>query len=490
MVKSFTRKIKPLEILTEEQLKEVHKGILDILENTGVRVEHDRGLKLFSDNGCNVDFEKKRVKIPSYLVETCLRKVPSNFTVRARDSKNDVRIGGNTLYFSTSVGLKTIDLNTWESRRATLKEHNDAMKVVDALDNMHVVLGWELYMDMDQVPSCMAALEGLASAVRNSTKVHTINYLGGKFAIEMAKVVGIDLLACVDASPPLTIYGDPCEALFNFVEAGFPVQTYNAPVMGGTSPATIAGSTMSDIAGIISVVVLVQLIKPGIGVIPSCFAMPMNMKTGSPDFGAVGQALACAMFSQVWRSYRIPVGCATGYESSKKIDFQCGYEKALGTLIGALSGANLLEFQGCVHGELTYHPVQSILDDDIAGWIGHFIEGFDVNDETMALDLIKEVGPIPGYYLNKAHTRKWWKKHYVPKVADRLTYPEWVKSGKKDCIHLAKERMKEILATHKLDPPLTDDQEDAIKSILKKARTYYREKSLISEEEWAAYDKI
>ena len=490
MVKGFTRRYKALEILTEEQIEEVHKGVLDILENTGVRVEHDRSMELFADNGCNVDFEKKRVRIPGYLVEECLRKAPSSFTVRARDSKKDVRIGGNTLYFSTSVGLKTIDLNTWESRRATLKEHNDAMRVFDALDNVHVALGWELYMDMDRVPSCMVALEGIASAIRNSNKAHSTNYLGGKFAIEMAEAVGIDLLACVDPSPPLSIYGDPCEALFNFVEAGFPVQPYNAPVMGGTSPSTIAGSTMSDIAGIMSLVVLAQLIKPGIGVIPSCFAMPINMRTGSPDFGALGQALACAMFSQVWRSYKIPAGCATGYESSKKIDFQLGYEKALGTLIGALSGANLLEFQGCVHGELTYHPVQSILDDDIAGWIGHFIEGFDVNDETLALDLIKEVGPIPGYYLNKAHTRKWWKKHYVPKVSDRLTHHEWIKSGKKGCIYLAKEMMKKILDTHKMDPPLTNDQEDAIKNILKKERKYYRKKNLISDEEWATYDKI
>lgn len=135
-------------------------------------------------------------------------------------------------------------------------------------------------------------------------------------------------------------------------------------------------------------------------------------------------------------------------------------------------------------------PVLRVLDDDVAGIIGRFIEGAEVSDKTLALDLIEEVGLIPGHYLSKAHTRKWWKKEqFVPKVADRLTYPEWMKTGKKSCLDYAKERVEEILATHK-PTPLTDDQEDAIENILKEAKEYYRKKGLIPDEEWAKYKKI
>jgi len=409
-MKGFTRKFKPLEILTEEQVEAIHRGILDVLEETGVRVEHERALKLFEKNGCKVDYDEKRVRIPSYLAEECLRRCPSSFIVKARDSKNNLRIGGNTLYFGQSVGLRTVDLDTWEARSATLKEHNDAIRVLDALDNLHQLVGWELYTDMEAVPPWMAPLEGLASAIRNSTKLQTINYLGDVFAIKMAKAVGIDLLVVFDAAPPLTYYSDPCEAVFNFIEAGFPVIANTGSVMGGTSPATIAGSMISTSAEVMTGLVLAQLIKPGVGVVAGNFTMPMDMQRGHPAFGAVGQALHLAMFNQVWRSYRVPTFSVTGYESSKKTDFQCGYEKALGTLIAALSGANLIEFQGCVHGELTYHPVQSVLDDDIAGWIGRFVEGVEVSDETLAIDLIEQVGPIPGYFLNKEHTRNWWKR--------------------------------------------------------------------------------
>ncbi len=119
------------------------------------------------------------------------------------------------------------------------------------------------------------------------------------------------------------------------------------------------------------------------------------------------------------------------------------------------------------------------MDDDIAGWIGRFIEGVEVTDETLAIDLIEEVGPIPGHYLNREHTRKLWKKEqYIPKVADRTSYPEWIEKGKQDALELAKNKVKEILDTH-VPTPLPKDQDKEIDKILEEARKYYREKDLM-----------
>ena len=107
-----------------------------------------------------------------------------------------------------------------------------------------------------------------------------------------------------------------------------------------------------------------------------------------------------------------------------------------------------------------------MLDDDIAGWIGRYIEGVNVTDETLAIDLIEQVSPISGNSLTTEYTRKWWgKEQFMPKAADRKTYPEWLKRGKKDTLALAKERVKEILATHQ-PKPLTPEQDKAIDEIL------------------------
>jgi trimethylamine--corrinoid protein Co-methyltransferase len=215
---------------------------------------------------------------------------------------------------------------------------------------------------------------------------------------------------------------------------------------------------------------------------------PLDMQRGSPRYGAVGHALTTAVMNQLLRHYRIPSCPSAGFTStSKKIDYQCGYEKATGALISALSGGNLLIFQGGSGTELLYHPALSILDDDVAGWIGRFLQGVTVTDETLAIDLINQIGPVPGHYLSSEHTRKWWRREqFIPEVADREAYPVWVKTGKKDALALARERMEEILATHR-PMPLEPGEEQAIEDVLKEARTYYRKKGLISDQEWAEY---
>jgi len=478
MLKGFTRKFKPLEVLTDEQVATIHRGTLNVLETTGVRVEYDKALNLFADHGCKVDFDEKRVRIPGWLVEESLRKCPSSFPVRAREPENDLMLGGNTLYFGQGVGMRIVDLSTWEPRIATVKEHSDAIRVMDALDSLHSLTGFHFYYDREGISPVMVMLEGLASGIRNSTKMEVFSGSHGveRFAIKMAKAVGMDLLGGIDPSSPLTLYTDCCEQAFRFAEAEFPIVVVSGAVMGGTGPATLAGSTITNNAEIMAGIVLVQLIKPGSRVTAADFVFPMNMRNGSLDFGALGIASHNAMFNQIWRSYRIPtVSFSAPFSNSKKTDFQNGYERAMLALTFALSGNNFISLHGALHGELTFHPVQAVLDDDIANWVGRFLEGVEVNDETLAIDLINEVGPIPGNYLNKEHTRKWWKKEqFIPKVADRQAYPVWIEKGKKDALALAKERMEEILAIHK-PKPLTPEQDKAIGEILEEARSFYRE---------------
>jgi trimethylamine---corrinoid protein Co-methyltransferase len=180
------------------------------------------------------------------------------------------------------------------------------------------------------------------------------------------------------------------------------------------------------------------------------------------------------MWNQVWRAYRVPHSNGSpGYVSSKVMDYQAGYEKALAALIAALSGANYILLHLGVSSEITAHPVQAILDDDVAAMIGRFVEGEDVREETLALELIEEVGPLPGQYLDKTHTRDWWRKGQVmTKAADRMSYPEWLGSGKKTALDYARERMQKILETH--HPILLTPAQDAeIERILNDARQYY-----------------
>jgi trimethylamine--corrinoid protein Co-methyltransferase len=185
------------------------------------------------------------------------------------------------------------------------------------------------------------------------------------------------------------------------------------------------------------------------------------------------------MWNNFWKSrYGIPVmNGGVGPSDSKSIDFQCGYEKASGILLSALSGANVINTVGGLTGELSYHPVQSVLDNDVCGMIGRFLQGVQIDNDTLAVDLINTVGPIPGFFLNQAHTRQWWKKeHFLPHAADTLPYPEWQRAGKKAALDYARARADELLAAYQ--DPLPPDKHAELDRILAEARQYYARKGV------------
>ena len=481
MVTGFTRSFRPLEILTEEEVESIHRATLDVLRETGVTFDNERALRLFEQNDCIVDVDERRVRFPPGLVEECIRNCPSTFRLRARDPENDLIIGGNSVYFGLGPGKDTVDLDTWDPRPATRQEFRDFVTVLDYLDTM----GWLIcypYFGWEGLDPVMAMVEITAGMIRDSTKVVEMGYqLDSEiFCIQMAQAVGIELFSPIAASPPLTYYRDAVDMAFRSVEAGFPIDVCSGGVHGGTAPATVAGAIVTDNAEKLAGLCLAQLIRPGTRVIAMDMTTPQNMQTGSPFFCGIGCSLHMVGATQVWRKYGVPHrNSHAGYTQSKRIDFQNGYERAITALNTALCGAHLISLHGGVHGEVTAHPVQAILDHDIAGMIGRFLKGVEVNEETLATRLIEEVGPIPGFYLGTAHTRKWWRQEqFVPDVSDTLTYPEWRESGRRSCLDYAKDRMEEILDTHR-PAPLTSDQEHDIEKIVEEARQYYQKRGLV-----------
>jgi trimethylamine--corrinoid protein Co-methyltransferase len=478
----FPLKIEPLKLLSEEQVEEIHQATLRVLWDTGVRMESEWALDFLDSHGCRVDREDQRVRFPSDLVHECLRTVPGTFRVRARNPKNDLEFGGNRLHFSHSSGMHTIDLDSFQPRTPSRAEYVDCVRVLDALPTLSC-LGCYPYFAYEGVPPVMAIPEGVALELKYSTK-HLLSCYSMDcelFNIQMAQAVGVELSGAATSSAPLTWGDDAIKSARRMVEAGFPVATIDGCIMGGTGPATVAGSVIVSNAEHLAMIVLTQLLKPGQRILVGHFSAPMNMGTGSPAFGDIVASTSNAIWNQIWRHYGVPCGNGSpGYVVAKTIDYQAGYEKGMAGLLAALSGVNHLLLHFGVSAEISAHPVQAVLDDDIAGMIGRFIAGEEVSPDTMAVELIDKVGPIPGHYLNTSHTRKWWRKEqYTPHAADRLTYPEWMAAGKKTAIDYGRERVESILATHE-PQPLAPGQEADLERILEDARAFYRRKGMLT----------
>jgi len=464
---------RPLNILTEDEVKRIHYGALEVMEKTGVVFHHNKALEILGDAGCNVDNEKELVRFPNYLVEECLAKCPRRVLLKGRTPEHDVVVGDPYVHFAGGISLDTLDLKTKDRKTPTVQDHINMTRVLDYLDEVHLNSG--PYSHMEGIADICIYPERFNIAVKNTSKPFiTAGILGTEtWVIKMAQVVGENPLGHVQCSPPLTWSSDKISCMFHFIEAGLPILTGTGLATGMTSPVTLAGSLVQQLAEVLSVIVLAQVVKPGAGVVAKSRIEPANMRTGDIAEGGVEKVIADAAWNQIWRWYQVPRWHDDIGTDSKVPDHQCGMEKALHLLLSALTGSNIIAGIGTVYDEITSSPIVAIMDNELARMIGRIIDGVEVNEETLAVDLINQVGPIPGQFLSTGHTRKLWESELlIPELADRVGYSEWVGRGKKTSLDYAKEKYEEIIATHK-PVPLPEDKRKVVDEIMEEVRAHY-----------------
>ena len=469
---------RPLNILTEDEVKRIHYGALEVMEKTGVVFHHKKALEILSDAGCAVDSERELVRFPNHLVEESLGKCPRRVLLKGMTPEYDVVIGDPYVHFASCPAMDTLDLKTMDRKTPTVQEHINMTIVLDYLDEVHLNSG--PYTHIEDVADMCIHPERFNIALKHTSKPFISSGVFGNeiWTIKMAQVIGQNPLGHAQCSPPLTWSADKIDCMFHYLEAGFPLLPGTGLATGITSPVTLAGALVQQLAEILSVIVLAQIVKPGAGIVAKSRIEPADMRTGTITEGGVEKVIADAAWNQIWRWYQVPRWYQVVSTDSKVPDFQCGMEKALHFLLSALTGSNIIAGIGGVYDQITASPIVAIMDNQLARRVGRIIDGVNVNEEALAVDLINEVGPIPGQFLRTEHTRRLWKSELLmPDLADRVGYSEWVAGGKKTSLDFAMEKYEEILATHQ-PRPLTVSQEEEIDSIMAESRQYYQKKGM------------
>ncbi len=466
-------------ILSKESLDTIHYATLEVLEKTGVIVESDKALKILEEAGCTVNYRKHLALIPPYLVKEALMKKPKNVTLYARNPKNDVRLDGRHSFLCTDgTGMYTIDPKTGERRASTKEDLSMSAKIADYLDVIGVY--WPMITSQD-VPAHVRVLHDLEASLANTEKhvmfETTITPEEARFQIDMATLVvgGKDELkkrpvvsSCHCSISPLKHAEGPTEAAIEFAKAGVPVYFLPMPQAGATSPMTLAGSTVVSNAELISGLVIVQMVAPGAPMLYSSEGSNFDMKTlrwcaGSPECG-----LLTAVSNELAEYYEMPSTSAGFTTDAKVAGAQACYEKAVTGALPVFAGHDIVGGLGLLDACTVFTPEQIIIDAEIGRMLYRLAQGIEVNDETLALDIIHRIGP-GGNYLAEKHTLKYLEKaHYLPEISDRRSYETWKKAGSKTVLEVVRENVKEILEKHK-PTPLEKGVQKEIGELLKRA---------------------
>jgi trimethylamine--corrinoid protein Co-methyltransferase len=460
-MKSLPKK-NPLKVLADEEVRNIHTATLEVLERTGVVIREERALALLERAGAAVDYEASLVKIPGHLVEEAVSQTPKSFVWHARNPKNDIRVGGEPTKFGpVSGGVNIIDLETGECRIPTEKDTEQQVRLIDALDNISINYPPASHTDVSTELSdihCVAlTLKNTSKCILGESHGRTIAHDSIRVAAAMAG--GEDELT---KKPTIAAYIDPISplawdegmvgALMEYASYGQLIFMTVMALAGGTAPVTLAGLLVQQNAEVLSGLLIAHLVNPRAPVVYGNVSCPMDMRSGDSCTGAPEVGLLNAASVQLAKHYGMP--CSVTAQTSAKVpDAQASYEKMTSLMMGVMAGADFADLlAGTIENFRTASYEQLVIDDELAGMARRCAEGFEVSAETMAREVIDRVGP-GGNYLADKHTTKWFRKeHYRPRLSDRSARVDWESAGSKDIRERARDRAREILASHEPDP--------------------------------------
>ena len=224
---------------------------------------------------------------------------------------------------------------------------------------------------------------------------------GGEQALQK-KPIGI-----FDICPtsPLAWSDTSCQNLLDNARSGIPIQIVAMPMAGATSPITLAGTVVQHAAECLSGIVIAQLACRGAKIVWGGSAAVFDMKHSTAPMGAPGTWLIASAYAQIGKSLGLPTQAYLGISDAKIVDAQAGMESATGTLLGSLSGVNMISGAGMLAYENCQSPEKLILDAEMIASIKHFSKGIQFRDDPLALDIIREVGSA-GDFISHEHTFK------------------------------------------------------------------------------------
>lgn len=467
----FGGQLKPL---SPQDVSKIHQATLEIFEEVGFQCQSQKALEIFDHGGARVDFDKKRVRVPPDVVEKCIASSPSRIVLCGRDESNDLILEGSRVYFGTGgVARDVLDLETGEPRPSSLNDIAKLAKITDALENTSFFMvpctphelpleQWDpngIYVSLANITKHVSAAIWHPKGFRNAIELAAI-IAGGHKALRERPLIS----AVAGVFSPLIMDSMNTDMQLTAVEYGIPVIPTTASICGATAPITLAGGILLTNVEALMGVLLSQLASPGAPVLYAdavSIADPMYL-TSAP--GAAEEGLLNAGGAQMAQYYKIPIYATSGMTDAKVPDIQSGYEKALSSLMVALSGGNYIhDAVGVLGFGTTVSYEHYVIDDEINGMILRMVNGIEVNDDTLALDLIKSVGP-GGVFCNQKHTVKHLRSElFFPKVSDRLpTRDEWLARGGKSTREKARDITKEILRTHQ-PAPISPDVDKQIR---------------------------
>jgi trimethylamine--corrinoid protein Co-methyltransferase len=445
-----------LTVISDADVERIYEAALDLLMEPGFFSESNQFLDIFAKGGAKVDRTARTIRVPKEMVEWAIESAPKSITLHGRnDPSMDLQIELGRTYYGmggTSEPL-TWDYDLRRSRQPTKQDMIHNTRVGHALGNIDFVQ--TLCMSGD-VPTSHTFFHDFDAIFRNTTKPTVLNVLERPFTqswLEMAAAASggesalrekPSMLGIVTPVSPFKI-AIMNEGMIDAVLAGVPILYSPGPLMGATSPATVAGTVVITQAEVLFGVVLTQLIQQGAPVVLKPDTDVFDMKTSQVTYGSPEQDLGKVACVQMAKRYGLPIYGLGGGVEGKLPDAEAAAESMETMLLVSLAGMTMCQSLGTLACGMYGSAEMAVICDEMVHMTRRILAGFEVNDETLALDVIREAG-YGGNFLKMKHTARFFRSEmFFPSLFKRQTSEDWIKAGSKSVDQVAHEKVLQIL---------------------------------------------
>lgn len=463
-----------LGMLTEEHCQIIHNASLEILRRTGVRVFHEEALDLLRETDAIIT-DENLVRFPPGLVEWALDQPPSRITLCRRGTAQvQAPLEGREVNFGPgSDCLNYLDPRTGENRSFQTQDVIDAIHVVDALPELTFCMSMGIPSDLE---TDNAYRWQFATMLEHTTKPIVFvcdDRADNESIVAMAAAAagGIEELRL---NPTLLLYSEPStplkhsetatEKLLYMAEQALPIVHSPAPMMGGTAPVTMVGGLALGNAEVLSSLVMHQLKHPGAPFVYGSGLHHLDMKTTISVYSAPEFELARLAVAELGRFYHLPTWGYAGHSDSLEMDEQAAADAAFSVLVSLMAGSNLVHDVGYLEAGLTTSPEMIVFTAEMIDMLKHFTGGFTLNPETIALDVIHQVGQT-GDFLSTDHTMEHFRSFWEPSLYNRKRMEDWDADGRPTLGDRLREKTISLIEDHQPDP-LADSVQEEIAYIL------------------------
>jgi trimethylamine--corrinoid protein Co-methyltransferase len=450
-----------LSFLSPEDKEKIHQAVLEILSEIGMKVHHAGALKLLTDAGCSVQGDGM-VKIAQELVLKSIDSAPDNIAIYDRESKHVMDLGGHRSYYGTGSDLiYSLDSQTMLRHRCALDDVARAARVADAMPNLDFIMSFAHPSD---IPAPQAYLHSFQAMAASSVKPIVCTAADRSDLSEIWEIGRIlrDGEDELRAKPYAIYYGEPVSPLQHSVESvdkllfcaekSMPAIYSPAPIAGSTAPMTVAGHVAQGLAECFCGLVIHQLKAGGAPFIMGMGPAVLDMATAQCSYNAPEYLLSYIAIIEMSHFYNLPNWGYAGTTDSQIPDEQAAFEAGLETFIAEMAGSNLNHDVGYLDFGRTGSLDMIIILNEIIDQVRRLYRGIPVNEDTLALDVIREVGSDGNFLVHRHTLEHLQSTQWRPKLINRTGYEKWEASGRISLLQRAQQKLQQILQEHRPIP--------------------------------------